>query len=137
MAIYEKNKEKYKTSEDEKFKKSIEDYKNAFTNIINLKENKINFFEINNVKEILNVINEQNNNILDEIDFIADEFKDLDKENYIKNELLNDLINYSKKDKTSKLLQGIINFIEAYKKIVNIEDTEFVKEIENLYSKIK
>ena len=138
MAFYEIYKENYKSSEDERFKQSINNYRNVLIDIITMKEKNIKFFEINNHNEILNVINTiQNDDLKNEINFTVEEFKDLNKEDYIKNELSDDLINYSKKDNASKLLQGIKRFIKTYKEIVNIELTEFDKEIENLYFKIE
>ena len=134
MAIYEKNKDK--KSEDERFKQSIKDYQEVLTNIITLKENKLKFFEISYVNEILKVININNDNLQNEIDFTAKEFENLKHEEYIKNELLNDLISYSKKDKALKLLKGIKCFIEIFKEIKNIEQSEYYEEIKSLYSKL-
>ena len=134
MAIYEKNKDK--KSEDERFNESIKNYHEVLTNIITLKENKLKFFELSHIHEILKVINNYENNLQDEIDFTSKEFEDLKKEDYIKNELLNDLINYSKKDKTLKLLNGIKCFIEIFKEIKNIEQSDYYEEIKNLQSKL-
>ena len=136
MIIYEKNKENYKKSEDERFKQSIKEYQEVVTNILTQKEKNLKFFEINNIHDILNVVSTYKNNLKEEIDFTLEEFKDLNKEEYIKNELLNDLINYSKKDKALKLLEGIQCFIEIFKEIKNIEISEYLKEIENLNSKL-
>ena len=136
MAIYEKNKENYKKSEDDRFKESIKDYQEVLTNIITQKEKKLKFFEINNVHEILNIISANNYNLQEEINFTVEEFKNLNKEDYIKNELLNDLVNYSKKDKALKLLEGIKCFIEIFEEIKKIEKSEFFKEIENLGTKL-
>ena len=61
--MYEKNKDNYKATEDEKFKLSLKEYHEVLTNIITQKEKKLKFFEINNVYEILNVINDSNNNL--------------------------------------------------------------------------
>ena len=134
MAIYEKNKDK--KSEDERFNESIKNYHEVLTNIITLKENNLKFFELSHIHEILKVINNYENNLQDEIDFTSKEFEDLKKEDYIKNELLNDLINYSKKDKTLKLLNGIKCFIEIFKEIKNIEQSDYYEEIKNLQSKL-
>ena len=136
MEFYEKNKENYKKSEEERFKISLDKYREILTNIIMQKEKKIKFFEIENIDKILGVVIIHDNNLQDEIQFTIEEFKDLNQEEYIKNDLLNDLISYSKKDKVSKLLEGIKIFIEAYEKIENIELTEYSKEINNLIEKI-
>ena len=138
MAIYRKkhDNEIIEKSEDDIFNESINSYKDTLTRIIKQKESLEPFFGINNIKEIMNVIQNPNNNLNDEIKFTEIEFADLGKENYIKNELLNDLINFSIKDKTMKLLNGIIYFIEAYKKIKEIEITDFLKNLKEMYESI-
>ena len=137
MAIYEKNKDNYKASEDQRFKQSIKDYHEILTNIINLEEKQLKFFEIKDVYSILNVIRTYNDNLQEEINFTLEEFKDLNKEEYIKNELLNDLIIYSKRYKTLKLLEGIKCFIDTYGKIETIETTEYLEDIKNSYNKLE
>lgn len=67
-----------------------------------------------------------NNNSEKEIIFIEKEFANSGEDNYIKNELLNDLIIFSYKDKTYKLLEEIINLIDSFKNIKeDIQETEF------------
>ena len=138
MAIYRKkhDNEIIEKSEDDIFNESINNYKDTITRIINQKESLEPFFGINNIQEIMSAIQNPNNNLNDEIKFIEIEFADLGKENYIKNELLNDLINFSIKDKTIKLLNGIIYFIEAYKKIKEIEITDFLNNLKAMYESI-
>ena len=133
MALYEKNKDNYKASEDDLFKQSIKDYQEVLINIITQKEKNLKFFEINNVYVILNVIRTYNNNLQEEINFTVEEFKDLNKEEYIKKELLNDLISYYKKDKALKLLEGIKSFLET---IETIEKTEYFEDIKNSFKKL-
>ena len=65
----------------------------------------------------------------EEINFLIKEFEGLGKEIYIKNNFLNDLINFSNKDKVERLIQGIIYFIESYEKIIQIKETEFIKSL--------
>ena len=137
LSVYQKNKENWKETEDFLFKKSIENYNEVMTNIITLKEKNLKFFEIKYAYVILDVINIQNNNLEEEIEFTALEFKNLNKENYIKNDLLNDLINYSQKDKAIKLLEGIIRFLNLFIEIENIQSTEYTKEFENMLSIVK
>ena len=137
MAIYEKNKEKYKLSENILFKQSQKNYKEVMENIITLKENKLKFFELPNVNEILNEVNIHKKKINDEIEFILEEFKYLNKNDYIKNNLLDDLISYSQKDIVIKLMEGILRFIDTYNEIEKIEKTEFSEEIKKLLLKVQ
>ena len=104
--IYDEIKEKG-NSEDEIFNLSIDDYKSCLTRIINQKESKEPFFKIDYANKIIEVITNKNNNIEKEIEFTLKEFKFLEKDEYIKNDLLNDIINFSKKDDILKLLEGI------------------------------
>ena len=108
MAIYKKKSESevFEKSEEDILKESIENYKDSLTRIIKQKETKEPFFNINYVNEFTAII--QNNNMEKEIEFIAKEFEGLGKAQYINNELLNDLINFSNKNKVVKLLQGLI-----------------------------
>ena len=71
-----------------------------------------------------------------EIEFIGKEFADLGKVEYINNELLNDLINFSNKNKVVKLLQGIIYFIESYNKIKAVQMTNFINDLKSAYNTI-
>ena len=97
MSIYNKiyEKENLELTEDLILKKSINNYKEAIIKIIKQKETKEPFYKINNINDIINVVKNQKNNINKEITFIEKEFSNLGKENYIKNDLLNDLINFS------------------------------------------
>ena len=128
MAIYnsKKNNEGLEKTESQIFFDSIEDYKNTIKDIINQKESKQQFFEINNISEIMKEIQNPSNDLKKEINFILLEFAELGKDNYIKNNLLKDLINFSNKDKISLLIQSIIYFIKSFDKIKNIEKTNFL-----------
>ena len=113
-------------SEEERFIDSIDCYKDTMTEIINQNETKKPFFKIDYIKQIIMAIHNPENNLEEEIDFTEKEFKDLGKDNYIKNELKNDLLIYSIRDKIALLLRGIIYFIETYNKINKIEITDFM-----------
>ena len=139
MAIYlKKNGENYETEKNENdiFNESKASYLDTLTRIINQKESKEPFFEINNVKEIMKAIQNKNNDMKKEINFIEKEFENLGKKDYIRKNLLNDLINFSNKDKVSKLLNGIIYFIEAYDKINKIQQTNFLENFKSTYKAI-
>ena len=133
MAIYKKKSESevFEKSEEDILKESIENYKDSLTRIIKQKETKEPFFNINYVNEFTAII--QNNNMEKEIEFIAKEFEGLGKAQYINNELLNDLINFSNKNKVVKLLQGLIYFIESYNKIKGIQMTKFINDLKSAY----
>ena len=133
MSIYKKiSDEMPEKSEDDIFKESIEDYKNSLTSIIRQKDTKEPFFGIKYVKDLFMKI-VQNNNMEKEIEFIENEFAELGQDDYIKNELLNDLINFSYKDKVVKLLKGIIYFIETYNKIKEVQSTNFLTDFKSMY----
>ena len=138
MAIYnsKKNNEGLDKSEGQIFFDSIEDYRKTIEDIINQKESKQPFFEINNVMEIMKEIQNPSNDLKKEINFISEEFVELEKDNYIKNNLLNDLINFSNKDKISKLIQSIIYFIQSFNKIKKIETTNFLERFEKAFNTI-
>ena len=117
MAIYEKNNfEKIEKNEQDIFDSSKNEFLNSMKRIIQQNETKEPFFEINNVNEIINVIKNRNDKMEEEFNFISKEFESLGKENYIKNNLLDDLINFSKKSEVERLFQGLIYFIESCKK---------------------
>ena len=82
MSIYNKNKSNKDKTEDEIFKLSIKNLRETITNIINRKEIKIRFLEIEYINEVLNTIRTYNddNDLKNEVDFILKEFKDLEKE---------------------------------------------------------
>ena len=139
MAIY---KEKYNIDNLEKTEQDIFDSsKNEFLNsmkrIIQQNETKEPFFEINNVNEVMNVIKNKDDNMEEEFNFLSKEFESLGKESYIKNNLLSDLINFSKKDKVERLLQGLIYFIESCKNLFQFQETEFISKLKNQYEIIK
>ena len=138
MAIYnsKKNNESLDKTESQIFLDSIEEYKNTCKDIINQKESKQPFFEINNINEILKEIQNPSNDMKKEINFILKEFFYLEKDDYIKNNLLNDLINFSNKEKISKLLQSIIYFIESFDKIKKVEKTNLSEKFEKIFDTI-
>ena len=111
MAIYNKikDKENLLKSEDVIFQESINNYKDTLKRIIQNKDSKEPFFEINNIYEIMKVIQYMDNKeeFKEEIRLIQSEFSNLKKEEYIKNELLDDLIIFSNKNRVSKILKGI------------------------------
>ena len=136
MAIYnsKKNNEGLEKNESQLFFGSIEEYKKTIKDIINQKESKVPFFEINNILEIMKEVQNPSNDLKKEINFILLEFAELGKNNYIKKNLLNDLINFSNKDKISSLIQSIIYFIESFGKIKNIEKTNFSEKFEQAFN---
>ncbi len=136
MSIYneKKNNEFFDISEKQIFDEAKKEFDNSLTRIINQPETKEAFFEINNINEIMNVIkNKENYNMEEEIKFIQKEFAHLKKENYIQNNLLNDLINFTNKEQVQRLIEGIIYFINTYKKIVSIEETKFLSDFRNKF----
>ena len=131
IAIYKlinMNENFFKT-ENEIFESSKTAFKNTIERIIRQKESKQPFFDIPYINEIMKVVSNRNNNLKNEIDFIKEEFKYMGKEEYIKNNLLEDLINFSNKNKISRLLEDIIYFITAYSKMVKISLTKFLKDL--------
>ena len=86
-------------NEHDIFLKSIDDYRNTITKIINQKYTKEPFFNIPNINEIMNIVKEKTYNLKEEINFIAKEFNELNHDIYIETDLLNDLIMYSNKEK--------------------------------------
>lgn len=95
MTIYnsKKNNDSFVKIEEQIFNDSIQEYKDTCKEIINQKETKIPFFDINNIKEIFKETQNKINDINKEIKFMLQEFADLDKDDYSKNNLLNDLFN--------------------------------------------
>ena len=139
ISIYNENNDKYKYEKTEQqiLDDSINEYRNCFTKIIKLKETNEPFFEINHTEIIMKeVSNLKDNKFDEEIKFIEKEFQDLNKSDYIKNNLLDDLINYSNKEKVEKLSQFIIYFIESYCKIFEIQETEFIQKLKTVYNKL-
>ena len=135
MAIYKEklNIENLEKTEQEIFDSSKTEFLSSMKRIIQQNETKEPFFEINNANEIIKVIKKRVDNMEEEFNFISKEFESLGKESYIKNNLLNDLINFSKKDKVERLLQGLINFIESCKKLFQFQETEFIAKLKNQY----
>jgi len=131
MSIYKQiyDNENLEKSEDDIFKESLDDYKNSLISIIRQKDTKEPFFGIKYVKDFMNIV--QNNKMEKEIEFISIEFAELDQDDYIKKELLNDLINFSFKEKVTKLLIGIIYFIDSFSKIKEIQTTNFLNELKS------
>ena len=118
-------------SEDIIFNDSLNNYKKIIPEIINQKASKKPFFEIDYIKKLMKATQNKENNLEREIDFIKTEFKDLGKDDYINNDLINDLINFSFRDKLSMLLKGIKYFIEVYNEISEIEFTDFKNNLED------
>jgi hypothetical protein len=139
MSIYRKkyDKENLEKSEEDIFDESLDNFKDTIKRIILQKESKEPFFKINNVHDIIETIQKNNDNFENEIKFIQDEFEELNKKEYIQNDLLHDLINFSIKDKIIKLLKGIIYFIEVFNKIKPIEITDFIKTIKDALENVE
>ena len=128
MSIYNKNKDNIGIfTEDEIFKNTLNDFKETLVRIINQNETKEPFFEIKNIDSIMKSIRNPKNDLKKEIEFLSKEFEYLNKNNYIKNNLLRDLINYSQRDKIKNIFQGITDLIEAYQEISGIQSTHFTQ----------
>ena len=138
MAIYKiiYMNENFQNTENQIFNNSINAFKNILSRIIKQKETKEPFFEIQYINEIMKIITNKNNNLQEEINFIANEFKYLQRDEYIRNNLLGDLINFSNKNKISRLIEGIIYLIKTYQKIVKISLTGFMSDLEDKLSQI-
>ena len=131
------NNECYNKTEQQIFEESKSAFRDIFTKIINQNETKEPFFEIMFNKEIVRVVVTNEENLEEEIRYIEKEFEDLGKEEYIKNNLLNDLINFSKKDKIEKLINGILYFIKTSEIIINnIQKTEFTEKLNKFSEKL-
>ena len=139
MSIYRKKYENEisEKTEDDIFKESLDNFKDTIKRIILQKESKEPFFGINNIKEILEVVQNPNNNLEAEINFVEREFESLGKKDYIKKELINDLINFSTKDKLIKLLNGIIYFIDSFNLIRPIQITDFINNLKASFEIVK
>ena len=139
-SIYDKKYENNENNINEEKKildESIIDFKETIGKIIKQKETKEPFYKINNIKEILEVIENCKDDFNEEIEFINKEFSNLDNNNYIINGLLDDLIIYSYKDKVEKLIDSLIYFIESFIKIFIIQETEFLRKFKNIQNKLK
>ena len=130
------NKKHLEKTENEIFTLSMEFFKDTLKRIILQRETREYFFQIHFINNILEAIRDQKNNMKEEIDFISKEFVELKQDNYIKNDLLEDLINYSYRDKIAKLFAGIKYFIVAFKAIKQIRYTEFNDIITESYKTI-
>ena len=120
-------------SEEEIFKLSLDNYESCLTRIINQKETNEPFFKIDNVDNIIEVTKKNIDNIKEfEINFISKKFQFLEKDEYIKNDLINDIINFSKKDEILELLKGIIKFIDIINKFKNLKQTNFFEKIKKI-----
>ena len=97
MSIYKYNYEFKEKTENEILNESINEYKNIIEKIINNNDNKESIYKINHINLLFKEFNNNNNIMKDEINFIEKEFKYLKKEDYIKNNLYNDLFLFSKK----------------------------------------
>ena len=114
MIIYKNHYEKYnlEKSEEKILKESINDYINIIKYIIEKLEMKLSLFEINNIGLIIKESLNPGFNLDKEIDFIKKEFSFLNKNEYINNNLKNDLIIFIEQFQFVKLIQGIIKFIK-------------------------
>ena len=138
MSLFIQNKDNQGIySEDKIFKDTVNDFRETLIKIIQQKDTKEPFFEIKNVEQIMKATKNPQNDIKKEIDFIEKEFADLGKNDYIKNDLLNDLNNFSKKDLIKNILQGIIELIEGYKDLSGIQLTGFMDELKKINEAIK
>ena len=138
MSIYIKNKDNQGIdSEDKIYKDTVNNFKETMTSIIQQKETKEPFFEIKNIEQIMKATKNAQNDMKKEMEFIEKEFGNLGKNDYIKNDLLNDLNNFSKKDKIKNILQGIIELIEGYKELSGIQLTEFINNLKQINEAIK
>ena len=137
MAIYNKNStENLDKNEHNIFTESKNNFKNTMHKIIKQKETKEPFFEIPNINEIMKVTRDQNNNLKNDIEIILEEFNDLNMNDYINNYLLEDLINFSKKEKLQNVIEGIYSFNNSFCKIANFEVTRFNNDLLQMIKKL-
>lgn len=82
MAIYNQkyNSEIIYKDENKIFTESKSIFRETMVKIINIKETNESFYAIPNIKEIMKVIKDKNNNLKNEIDFLNEEFPELNKE---------------------------------------------------------
>jgi len=138
MPIY---REKYENehlekTEEEIFNGTIKVFKDSFTKIINQRETKEPFFEIMYVEIILRTFQYYQNDkdILNkEINFLANELKNINKNAYIKNNLLSDIRKFSYKITIDNLIAGILYFINTFNKIKPIEVSNFSKTLKETH----
>ena len=131
MSIYNEIKDS-KQSEDELYKSAKSEFKSCLTRIINQNETKEPFFKIDNAYLIIEATTKNLDKMDKEINFILKEFEFLEKDDYIKNDLLKELINFSKKDELLQVLEGIINFIQIFTNLKNIKETDFISKIKEM-----
>ena len=140
MSIYREkfNKEKFEKTEDEMFKNSIEVFNNTLTKIITHKKTGEIIFRIQYIDNLLKIVRNKKNNMKEEIDFLCKEFPKLNQENdnYIKNNLLNDLINYSYRETITIFLKGIIYFINTFHILKDFELTKTFNILKQCYETI-
>ena len=140
MSIYRDkfNKEKFEKTEDEIFKNSIEVFKDTLTKIITHKKTGDIIYRINYIDNILKLVRNKNINMNEEIDFLCKEFPKLnqDNDNYIKNNLLNDLVIYSYRETIAIFLKGIINFINVFLILKHFELTKTFDILNKCYEEI-
>ena len=138
MSIYNEkyNSESIYKDENSIFIETKNNFRKTMTKIINLKETNESFYNIPNINEIIKVIKDGNNNLQNEINFLNEEFNDLNKTYYIKNELLDDLINFSNKEKIQNLIVGIYLFNKSFSSIMQYESTDFKKNLKDILKKL-
>ena len=132
MAIYSKKEELERNEKNEEkiLNESITSFRETFKKIINQKETKEPFFKIENVEVIIEQLVNPNNDIQKEMEFLKEEFSDLQKDNYIRYNLRTDLNNFSKKYNILKLIKGIITFIKGFNQLKEFEITDFTDNLE-------
>ena len=137
--IYKKKKEeKIVLNEMEILNEAIENYKDTIQRIIQSQENNEPFFEIPHIELILNEIIEKDNeiNMKKEIEFISNEFQYLNKNEYINNNLKEDLVNYSKKNIIQNSIQYLKYFIESFCSIYQIQESDFLNHLKNIFENL-
>ena len=138
MAIYNKKyNENLEKDEEKIFIETKKNFEETMTKIIKQNENNEPFFDIENINEIMKAIRDKNNNNLEkEINFLFNEFADLNMGEYIQKNLLDDLINFSNKEKIQYLIEGILSFNESFCRISNFEITNFNKSLSDILKKL-
>ena len=84
----------------------------------------------------MKVIRDKNNSINEEIIFIFEEFRDLNKGDFIQNHLSDILISFSNKEIIQNLLNGINSFNNSFCKIANYQITNFTENLSNINQKL-
>ena len=122
--------ENFEKSEIDMLNQAIKAFETTMTKIILQRQSKNPFFEIEYIGEIMKVIRSKSNGLKDEINFINQEFIKLNKAQYIQNNLLDDLINFSNKEKIYRLIDGIIYFVNTFNQIKIIKITDFLQTLD-------